>query len=229
VVLAVGFGGCNSGGVKRVESTTTDMAETTAYIQSIKTEIDAAMQGLNDIQTAAESDATPAYTNFAVAVDKLEARKDLGRARVAAMRDRAERHFAAWERELAVMTNVELRARSAGRLAAARESVQKITVIADDAKREFDPMLAEFKDLKIYLGNDLNPTGIGSVRDQVSKLSGDAELVKQALNAVTAEIETTRVAMSPRQAPKQQVTVVPDAAPVSEQTQVPTAEADMNK
>ncbi|HKB15483.1 MAG TPA: hypothetical protein VKF62_05425, partial [Planctomycetota bacterium] len=54
-------------------------------------------------------------------------------------------------------------------------------------------------DVEVFLSNDLNPTGIASIREQVAGIKNDADQVDKALDALAKEIAEIRVAMSPRQ------------------------------
>ena len=88
-----------------------------------------------------------------------------------------------WAKRLDNIKDADLRQQSADRRDKALAVFKELHVEADVVKAKFDPWLEAVTDLRNYLENDLNPSGVRSVADRIKKVSANAK-------EITAELAT---------------------------------------
>ena len=64
-------------------------------------------------------------------------------------------------------------------------------------KEAFTPMMEEFRDIDLYLSNDLTSAGVASVKPLAAKAAADAKKAKDALGGVMAELLRIQAELSP--------------------------------
>jgi chromosome segregation ATPase len=101
-----------------------------------------------------------------------------------------------WEMRMKDIKNEDLRKRAEERRAALVEKFGEMKKTADAAREEFDPWMQTVVDVRTYLENDLNPTGVASVKDQVRKVRNGAASVNKKLTSIVESLEelSTKIA-----------------------------------
>ena len=85
-------------------------------------------------------------------------------------REQADEYFAVWSASLPQIVDTELRARSEARMIDSRTRFDGILEAGRRAAAAYQPFLAKLRDQWTYLGHDLNPSGIASLRPDALEL-----------------------------------------------------------
>jgi hypothetical protein len=122
------------------------------------------------------------------AADPKESYKDLGKAvkdsedRVADVTRRHEemdveggKLFASWQTSVETISTPELKKKSQERLEATQARYGKIATAGKDARGEYDAFLGGLKEQITFLGHDLNPTALASLKPEAAKLNNRAK------------------------------------------------------
>ena len=92
----------------------------------------------------------------------------------------AETLFKSWADSAKAIANADLRKRSDDRLAAAKTTHAQVKAVGQKAAELYGPVMKALQDQVTYLGHDLNPSAIASLKPDAAKLGGQVqELVKR--------------------------------------------------
>jgi hypothetical protein len=107
-------------------------------------------------------------------LDKSIARCEKRRADVAWRADdarkEADKYFSGWAARLPQIVAADLRARSEARMNDSRARFDGILEAGRRASEAYQPFLAKLRDQWTYLGHDLNPSGLASLRPDAQEL-----------------------------------------------------------
>src|SRR4029453_6666611 len=133
------------------------------------------------------------------AVDPKDSYKDLGKAvkesedRVADVTKQREemdaeagKLFASWKASMDAIGSPELKKKSQARLETTQASYGKIATAGKDAKSEYDAFLGGLKDQITFLGHDLNPAALASLKPDAAKLNDRAQKMFAKIDGVSA-------------------------------------------
>ena len=85
-------------------------------------------------------------------------------------RKEADKYFSGWAASLPQIVDPELRARSEARMSDSRVRFDGILEAGRRASEAYQPFLAKLRDQWTYLGHDLNPSGLASLRPDAQEL-----------------------------------------------------------
>ena len=200
VVLVAALAACNSTkGYDRAGATVATMEQLSEELATGKTQMDTVMDTLGKIQETAETDPRPAFQEFTKAISALESTASRARSRADSLRNQTTAHYETWEKELMTMGSGDLKDQAEGRLEKARERFGKLDESLRAVGEAYDPVMAEVKDLRTYLENDMNPSGIKSASSTIKKLGTSGDSLKKKADAAIAEIEEITSAVNPKQ------------------------------
>ena len=104
--------------------------------------------------------------------------------------------FASWKANADAISSPDLKKKSQERLEATQARYGKIATAGKDARGEYDAFLGGLKDQITFLGNDLNPTALTSLKPDAVKLNDRAkkmfEKIDAASTAANASIDGMR-------------------------------------
>jgi F0F1-type ATP synthase membrane subunit b/b' len=192
----------SAGNYKQADKTGASIAEFRDEIVNIKKEVDAAMIALDKVITTADTDPRKAFKEFDKAVPRVESAATKAKKRAEDMKARGQDYFKQWETELAGVTNPEIRALAEKRKAQLQAAFDNIKTTMEPAKEQFNPWLADLKDLQKYLSNDLTVGGIDAAKGLFGKSKSGGQKVQQTLDNVIAELNTIAAAVTPAKVEK---------------------------
>jgi hypothetical protein len=120
-----------------------------------------------------------------------------GRPRVDEMNTEAEAYFAAWKASAAAISDPDLRKRSEERLAEPQARFAKIADAGKDARQSFDALMTDVKDQSTFLGHDLNPSAITSLKPDAAKFNTRAKTTLGKIDGVIKMNEDYVASMKP--------------------------------
>ncbi len=169
---------------------TVDLNAVRKGVGELQSSISETAQALDGIKQAAKSrsDLKASYGAFDSQYKKLQKQIETLRAQATQMRTRAAEHYKAWQSELSQMGNPKLREKALNRYEEAKEEFDEIIVIADHAKRELEPFLADLRDVNSYLSADLSADAVKSLSNDIWKLGNKSRAVVASLQHLNGQI-----------------------------------------
>lgn len=192
-------GGCSSAPQGRQRSTKTvdTLAKVQAEMEKGIAQIDVTLTSLQNLVSKPEGDLATAYKDYHKQVGRLDAMARDVASRNQSLRARAKQYFASWEKENAEIKSAQIRSVSAERRAAAQASFDRMVAKVAEGREALTPMMEEFRDIELYLANDLTSAGVAAVKPIAVKAVADAKKVKDALRSVMGELSRIPAELSP--------------------------------
>lgn len=174
-------------------STTVDLKEIRKNLGELQASISDTVSALTQLKEGAKAggDLGSRYAAFNTEFTDLESLNAKVRSQGTKVRARAEEHYRAWREELSKMSNPKLREKAQNRFADAKEEFDEIIVIADEAKREMEPFMADLRDVATYLKADLSADSVKTLSNTIWKLGNKSRAVIGSIQHVTAQINKT--------------------------------------
>jgi len=192
----------SAGNYKQADKTGASIAEFRDEIVTIKKEVDAALVALDKVVATADTDPRKAFKEFDKAVPRVDSAATKAKKRAEDMKAKGQDYFKQWEKELAGVTNPDIRALAEKRKAQLQAAFDNIKTTMEPAKEQFNPWLANLKDLQKYLSNDLTIAGIDAAKDLTAKAKSEGQQVQKSLDKVIAELNTIAAAVTPAKVEK---------------------------
>lgn len=181
--------GCSASAPDRTEDKISRMEEFRRDVGMLKGQVGAVLASLNEISSKAASGPRPAYDAYVDRVSETGSKTEGLLGSAAALKARGEAYFEEWGKELATITNVEIRQRAEDRRQKMKATYGKIDVSVAAAREALAPFNSDLKDIQTLLGNELTPAGISGAKDLVTKVTTQGEKVKERLDSLDKEVE----------------------------------------
>jgi Protein of unknown function (DUF2959) len=194
------FTGCASTGYQQADKTGAGIAELRTDITKAKTAVDATVTALGQVAVTANSDPRPAFEKYAKSVANLESASVKVKKQAADVKAQGQAYFANWEKQLAGVQNPEIRNLAVQQKAKLQAAFDTIKTAAAPLKDQFDPWLANLKDLKTYLANDLTISGVDAAKPLFKKTQAEGLEVQKSMDALVAELNTVAATLTPAKA-----------------------------
>lgn len=166
-------------------------------IDAARQQLDKTVAGYNSIMDQTAKDTKQAYKDLGKDITESEKKVAETKAVVDVMNAEADRHFAAWKESQASITDPALRKKSEDRLVDAQTRYQKIAGAGKDARQTFDTLMTDLKNQSAYLGNDLNPGAITSLKPDAAKFNTRAQSLFGKIDGVNKMFGDYVAAMKP--------------------------------
>ncbi|MCU0792058.1 MAG: DUF2959 family protein [Opitutaceae bacterium] len=114
-----------------------------------------------------------------------------------AMRAKGDQYIADWAKQIAAISDPELRNAAFDRRAEVATRLQGIFKRYQEVKTAYSPFLDNLSDIQTALGTDLSAKGLDAVRPFVAKATANAEPLKAALDALAADFRAVGVSLQP--------------------------------
>jgi DNA repair exonuclease SbcCD ATPase subunit len=150
-------------------------------------ELDATVASLKDLTEKPAADPAPQFKAFSKNLDALDARAKSVSALATKMDENSRAYFTQWDKQIAEISNEDIRERNQERRTAIDKSLNKLREKYSEAKEKFKPLISDLKDVRTSLQADLSPDGIDTVRKTSGKIADHAEDVKETMGELSAE------------------------------------------
>jgi hypothetical protein len=199
LALAIALAACASDGTKTAGRTAERIDELGAGIQAGSTLIEDVVVSLDAMVENPEGDLQAMFNTYRSELSRLEdMAKKIGQ-RTTAVWDRRDEYFEQWEKSLEEIQNEELKNLAASRRKQTEEAFKRVQQSLDKAQSAFDPLLANLRDIRTVLTNDLNPTGVKAIAPVAGKVRSDAAKTQAALAEVRQEFERLARTITPKE------------------------------
>ncbi len=193
-LLFVAAVGCETTGVERSERAVKGVNQTIAQINVMKAQVDKSLVAMNAIPPAA--DLKLPYAAFLVELQKTKDIASDVKSTSTDMQKRGQDYIKAWQDEMALINNTELKAAADARRAAVSEKYGQIQESYSAARDAYTTFIADLDAIKVYLANDLTPAGVKAVKPSFDKATADGAALKTKADAVNAQLAALRASMS---------------------------------
>jgi hypothetical protein len=189
VAVVVVFGAtarAQDAGVKQVEALTKKCGATVEAIASTKVQLQKTSDVYNGLMADDATDRKGLYKKLQSEMATTEKRRaDIG-VRSGEMKTEADTLFKSWADSSAAISDPLLRKVSQDRLAKTKASYAQIGTVGQKAADLYGPVMKEMQDQVTFLGHDLNPSAIASLKPNAAKLNAHmSELFKRIDDTIT--------------------------------------------
>jgi hypothetical protein len=191
------LGGCASTGMERSAKASSTMRAVEADYRQVPVQVDATASALRELIRPGQSDVKKAYRNYA---DHVDAMQNLGERldkHSAQMKARGRDYFEEWEKQGDSYANPQIRALSEQRRTDLSQAYTRVTEASTGARSSLDTYLADLKEIRSYLSNDLTPKGLASITPVTQTAMQDGEKLKDRLQPVLSAIDAVKSEMAP--------------------------------
>jgi len=188
VLLSLVAASCASTGVDQAESAAQSMRSMKKALEDAPAKIEAVSTSLQSVaKDGADMKAT--FATFSSDVDALGTHREHVRSLRSDVESNKDTFTTAWQQRLASIKDADLRKRAEERRDAVLTKFTDLAKNADASKAEFDPWFQSVVDLRHYLENDLNPTGVASVKDKIKEITKGADTIKGNITKLVARLD----------------------------------------
>src|SRR5262245_42270859 len=187
-VAAAASAAAQDEGVKQAEALVKASGDTVQAISDAKLQLEKTMGVYNALLADDAKDRKKLYKDLQKEMENTERRRTEITRRSGAMTNEAQGLFRSWETSTAAIENASLRKRSEERLQKTKASYAAIGSVGEKTQSLYQPVMTTLADHVKYLGHDLNPGAVASLKPDADKLN---KRVEELLKAVDETIATT--------------------------------------
>jgi hypothetical protein len=191
-----GLIGCASSNYEKGAATSTSIIDAANKIGAGKAKIAAVVTSLNDLVNVTQGELVPKYSQFTSAVSDLQSTAKEVNDRVADMRAKGDEYFKAWDEQLALIKNEDIKSRSTESKNLVQKQFTDIQKSYTEVKISFQPFMSNVKDIQTALGNDLTMQGIAAIKPVAEKANQNGVKLEASVEKLDAEFRDLGVAMS---------------------------------
>ncbi len=129
------------------------------------------------------------YDRLQAEYDESEAKAEAVSTRIGAIEDVAGDLFREWETEIDLISNADLRRRSASSLRDTRIRYGELITAMRRAESKMEPVLVAFRDQVLFLKHNLNARAIASLEDNVVAIEDDVSALVREMQEAIAEAD----------------------------------------
>jgi conjugal transfer/entry exclusion protein len=173
-------------GVKQVQQLIKKAQAQVESINDAKLQLQKTADAYNAMLAPDVKDRRDAYKQLQKEMANTEKKRAEVSTRNGEMNTEADKLFKSWQDSLASIQSPDLRKRSEDRLKRTQDRFAEIRQAGDHASNLYDPFMKTLKDQVAYLGHDLNPGAVTSLKPEADKLNAQAKDLYAAIDKVTA-------------------------------------------
>jgi Protein of unknown function (DUF2959) len=162
-------------GINQTEALIKKGEGTIKAVAEARQQLEKTLGNYNEIVDGKAADPKSSYKDLGKAVKDSEDRVADVTKRKEEMDVEATKLFASWKVSSDGIASPDLKKKSQDRLAATQANYGKIATSGKEARAEYDAFLGGLKDQITFLGHDLNPAAIASLKPDAVKLNDRAK------------------------------------------------------
>jgi len=183
-------------GINQAETLIKKSEQTVKAVTEARQQLEKTLASYNTIVDGKAADPKAAYKDLGKAVNDSEDRAADVTKRKDEMDAEAATLFASWKASSDSIVSPDLKKKSLLRLDETQGSYGKIAAAGKEARGEYDAFLGSLKDQITFLGHDLNPSAIASLKPDAAKLNDRAKKMFLKIDGVsttaTASLDALR-------------------------------------
>ena len=181
---------------KAAEKVAQGMLKFDQSIAQGSTQIETTLTAMNAL-TQPGADLVDAYKNFTKQVDTLGKMADKAKSNSEKAAQQRDDYLKQWQESQAGIQNAQLKAASEARRAELQPKIEALKGSLSSAATTFKPFHQDLKDLTVFLANALNPAGIASASELMTKCNTDGASVKADLAKASAAVKDLAASIQP--------------------------------
>lgn len=185
-------------GVKQTERLVKASGSTVQAIADTKVQLLKTMDVYNALMADDARDRKKLYGNLQKEMANADKRRTAIGDQAARMKAEAKALFDQWAASSAAIENADLRARSEERLAATKASYAEIETVGQKAADQYGPFMKDLQDQVTFLGHDLNPSAVASLKPEAAKLNQKADALVKSIDDTIATANQRISALRPQ-------------------------------
>jgi len=198
-------GGCASSGGKG-QATSDSIQKTADAVGKVDAALDTVVNSLNDLTGNPQPDLRPQFKAYKTSVSDLDSIATKFRNAATAMDGKTDQLMTEWDKQLALINNEDIKARSLERKAEITEQLTQIKESFANAKQSFNPVMSDLKDIVTYLETDLTPGGVAAIKNTAAKAIAGVPELRKAMGDISKNFKDLGLSLS-------SVQPVPEPAP----------------
>jgi hypothetical protein len=143
--------------------------------QQVGEQFASALEEIKAIYGLDGGDLEKQYDRFKGEYERSVEKADALRTRIRKTKEVANDLFAEWERELEMISDPDLRRRSAGQLSTTRARFGRLSAALDTTETGLDPVLQRFQDQVLFLKHNLNAQAVGGLETEVRSIESEVD------------------------------------------------------
>jgi ElaB/YqjD/DUF883 family membrane-anchored ribosome-binding protein len=173
-------------GVKQIQLLIKKANAGVESIDDAKQQLQKTMDAYNAVLAPDVKDRKDAYKKLQKEMATADKKRTEVSAKTGEMNAEADKLFKSWQGSTAAIQSPELRQRSEVRLKNAQERFADIRKTGQSASSLYAPFMKTLQDQVTFLGHDLNPGAVASLKPDADKLNAQAKELYSAIDKVTA-------------------------------------------
>jgi Protein of unknown function (DUF2959) len=163
--------GQDTEGIKQTERFVKAGGQTAEAVAKAKLEIQNTLNAYNALVQDPSKDLKGAYKNLLKSQREMDKKVEEARKKLAQMNDEEKTYFAGRSAGIEKIQDQDLRNRAKQRLQDSQAEYTRVIASLQEAGGSLEPFRKELSDQIAYLGSDLNPSAIASLKSNVDKLN----------------------------------------------------------
>jgi uncharacterized protein YlxW (UPF0749 family) len=185
-------------GVKQVEALVKASGSTVQAISETKLQLMKTVGVYNSLLAEDAKDRKKLYKDLQKEMDSTEKRRAEIATRTGAMTTEADALFKSWETSAAAIESADLRKRSEERLKKTQAAFGELRTVGQKAAQLYEPVMKTLTDQVKFLGHDLNPQAVASLKPDADKLNKRVEELGKAIDDTVTAANTKINAIRPQ-------------------------------
>jgi len=199
VVLVFAIGArAQDQGVKQVEQLTKKAGATVEAIGNTKIQLMKTLDVYNSLMSDSATDRKDLYKKLQGEMEKTDKRRTEIITRVDEMKMDADTLFKSWADSTAAIGDADLKKRSEERLTKTKATWAQVGTVGQKASDLYGPVMKAFQDQVTYLGHDLNPSAVASLKPEASKVNQQVQDLGKKIDDTIAAANTAISALRPQ-------------------------------
>lgn len=194
-------GGCASSPNEKGAQASESIQTVASELRTTSDRIGSTMTKLNTLATTKSGDVRPLFKAYSESLDSLTSSAKAVQSHADKMKATGDQYFADWDKKLAEINNEDIKARSQARREEVRSRFARIRTLYGNARDQFQPFMANLKDIRSALNTDLTQTGIAALDPSIKKAGVEGAAVRSTIESLIKEFDALGVEMSPKAPP----------------------------
>ncbi len=189
--------GCASHSYDKGAATSNALSSTAASVSLVSTNVNGVLAALNNLTFKSAGDLRVQYDAFVSASKDLDSSMKNLDSKVVSLRATAADYLNNWTNQMASIQNPELLKRSSERKDEVSVKISDVEASYSSVTNSLTPFTSDVKDIQTYLGTDLTPTGLNTIKDIVAKTKVDAVPLRDSIKKLQGSFDSLSMALSP--------------------------------
>jgi hypothetical protein len=189
--------GCVSHSYDKGAATSNALSSTATAVSLVSTNVNGVLGSLNNLTFKSAGDLRNQYDALVSASKDLDSSIANLDSKVVSLRATAADYLNNWTNQMAAIQSEELRKRSSERKDEVSGKISDVETSYQGVTNSLAPFTSDVKDIQTYLGTDLTPTGLNTIKDIVSKTKVDAVPLRDSIKKLQGSFDSLSASLSP--------------------------------